>query len=75
MALGIVIWAVAAVLGRQMRAQFIEILDDLADQHEKRVAASPLTRSTTSGREMTRATRIAVNWLRRIVDELRAADG
>jgi hypothetical protein len=73
LALGIVIWAMARALGERRRALFIDALEALAsDINALRRIIAPLGERHHLT-QMPQAQRIAGEWLRRIVVQLRAA--
>lgn len=75
MALGLIAWAVAMALAPTVRGRFMNALEMLSEQHEARWRVVSFPPPSLKTGDMSHATRIAIAWVRSILDEFRAARG
>jgi hypothetical protein len=73
-ALAFVVWAVAAALGAQRRARFIDALAAVTQNEDARRRVVAINSTNGRRRAVTANVQVAVTYVSRIVAELRAAD-
>lgn len=70
LALGIVVWAIASAMAAPMRARFIKALETIIKEHEDRRRIVAFDRRSLGKREVSRIIRVAIVFLRRLLEGL-----